>query len=404
MNSRTQQLPRLVFIANSMYSPTLSGGDIHTLHMAEGAIRAGYQIHFFCGHALKAQLEARQLPVTLTLTDDHIMPACRWDSLQGQLRMLADYVRKTRRTLAQLDEITPEDVVYLNTDFWWDSLPGMRSRARRKLMILGMDCPTFAEVVKCARPDVKPVRLPSLHYWLAQNQSLRAFRRCPDKVLFHVHPNQVPRLRRLGYEERELVYISNGIDVAKADALPPQEKIYDVAWTGRVHQQKGIDDLLATLAFLKRQLPDFRAVIIGNVRTVLEPRIATLGLKANVHFTGYVNETDKFRLLKSSRVFLMPSKYESWGIVIGEALACGVPVVAYELEAYRPVFGSLLQYVAPFNLTAFQTTALAVVRGQRGEEILLPPEQLARFKHANSWEKAQEKFCAQAGRHADWCE
>lgn len=401
MNSRTQQLPRLVFIANSMYSPTLSGGDIHTLHMAEGAIRAGYRIHFFCGHALKAQLEARQLPVTLTLTDDHIMPSCRWDSLRGQFRMLVDYVRKARRTLAQLDEITPEDVVYLNTDFWWDSLAGMRSRARRKLMILGMDCPTFAEVVKGSRPDVKPIRLPSLHYWLAQNQSLRAFQRCPEKVLFYVHPNQVPRLLRLGYKESELVYISNGIDVAKADAMPPQEKSYDVVWTGRVHQQKGIEDLLATLVYLNQQLPDFRAVIIGNVRTVLEPRIETLGLKANVHFTGFVSETEKFRLLKSSRVFLMPSKYESWGIVIGEALACGVPVVAYELEAYRPVFDNLLQYVIPFDSNSFQTTALAVVRRQRGETVVLPPEQLARFKHDNSWKKAQEIFCAQAGKHTD---
>jgi glycosyltransferase involved in cell wall biosynthesis len=394
MNASASKLPRVVFIANSMYSPTLSGGDIHTLHMAEGAVRTGFPVHFFCGHALKAQIETRQLPVTLTLTDDRIMPSCRWDSFPGQLRMLRDYLGKTRRTLARLDEITPDDVVYLNTDFWWDSLPGIRSRARRKLMILGMDCPTLREIAFRSRPDVTRLRLPSVHYWLAQNYSLRRFGRCPDKTLFYVHPNQVPRLRQLGYADRELVYISNGIDVARADAVPPQEKNYDVAWTGRVHPQKGITDLLATLAFLSQQLPDFRAVIIGNVRAALEPRLAALGLTSRVHFSGYVSEAEKFRLLKCSRVFLMPSKYESWGIVIGEALAAGVPVVAYELDAYRPVFGDLLQYAAPFDLAAFQATSLATVRQQRAGASPLPVPKLTEFKHANSWEKAQEIFCS----------
>lgn len=398
MNASASKLSRVIFIANSMYSPTLSGGDIHTLHMAEGAIRAGFPVHFFCGHALKAQIEARQLPVTLTLTDDRIMPPCRWDSFPGQLRMLLDYLGKTRRTLARHAEITPDDVLYLNTDFWWDSFPGIRSRARRKLMILGMDCPALREIVARSRPDVTRLRLPSVHYWLAQNYSLRRFRRCPNKTLFYVHPNQVPRLRQLGYADRELVYISNGIDVARADAMPPQEKIYDVAWTGRVHPQKGIDDLLATLVYLRDQLPDFRAILIGNVRATLEPRLAALGLQAHVQFSGYVSEAEKFRLLKCSRVFLMPSKYESWGIVIGEALAAGVPVVAYELAAYRPVFGDLLQYVAPFDGAAFQTAAVMAVRQQRSGASSLPAAKLMEFKHANSWEKAQEIFCGQIGR------
>jgi glycosyltransferase involved in cell wall biosynthesis len=395
MNSTASARPRLVFIANTMYSSTLSGGDIHTLHMAEGAIWAGYRVHFLTCHALKAQLEARALPVTLTLTDDELKPPCKWDSLGGQLRLLREYVSKTRRTLAFLDEIHAEDVVYINTDFWWDSRPGLRSRARRKLMILGMDCPTLREIAFCSRPDVTKLRLPSLHYWLAQNYSLRGFRHASNKTLFYVHPNQFQRLRQQGYAERELVYISNGIDMARADAVPTQEKIYDVAWTGRVHPQKGIDDLLATFAFLNRQLPDFRAILIGNVHAALEPRITALGLKAQVHFSGYVSEAEKFRLLKSSRLFLMPSRYESWGIVIGEALACSVPVVAYELAAYRPIFGSLLQYVTPFELGAFQTAALAAVRQQRSGDGALPPQQLTKFKNANSWERAQELFCSQ---------
>lgn len=389
----TRQNQRIVFIANSMYNRTLSGGDVHTLYMAEGAIQAGYHVHFFTGHALKSEIEMRALPVTITLTDEKIPASCRWSSLRGQMRLFKHYVAKTRRTVARCAEIRSTDVVYINTDFWWDSLPGVRSIAQRKLMILGMDCPTFGEILLRTRPDVATVRLPSIHYWFAQNYSLRRFRRCRKKALFYVHPNQLPRLRDLGYERDELVHISNGIDVQQAELVPPQEKIFDVAWTGRVHQQKGITDLLATLTFLKKNRPRFRAVIIGNVQAALTPQIEALGLKEHVHFTGFVSEREKYRLLKSSRVFLMPSKYESWGIVIGEALACNLPVVAYELPAYRPVFGQLLRYVPPFDQNQFCQVALMTVQEAFVNNAILPAVPLSEFKLANSWQKAQAKFC-----------
>src|SRR4029077_2659721 len=160
-----------------------------------------------------------------------------------------------------------------------------------------------------------------------------------------VHEAMKPRLLRMGYHESELVYISNGIDVRQADSVPDQEKIYDAVWTGRVHKQKGIEDLLATLVFLAAKLENFRAVIIGSAKKTLAPQIEALGIGDKVHFSGYVTEEEKFQLLKSSRLFLMPSHYECWGIVIGEALACGVPVVAYDVWAYRPIFGDFVRYV-----------------------------------------------------------
>ena len=98
---------RVVFIANSMYSEILSGGDIHTLQMAEGAIRAGYRVHFLAGHAMKAQLNARRYPVTITVTDKGVMAPRKWESLSGQLAMLLDYLGRLRGTFARLSRSTP---------------------------------------------------------------------------------------------------------------------------------------------------------------------------------------------------------------------------------------------------------------------------------------------------------
>jgi len=392
--------PRLVFVANTMYSNIVSGGEIHTCNLTASAIAAGYRVHFLAGTALKEELERRALPVTVSVTDKQIMAPRDFGTLGGQLSLLVDYARRLRGTLPRLAEIQPEDVVYSATDFWWDILPALRSRALRKIMYLGMDCPTFAEILFKSRPDVKTIRLPSLHYWLTQQMALRLFRHCRRKRLIYTHDNQKPRLLKMGYREEDLFFVSNGVDLKQPAAVPEQEKVYDAAWVGRVHKQKGIEDLIATLGYLSGEIMNFRAIMVGDLKEMLAPQIAAAGLADRVEFSGYVSEAEKFRLLKSARVFLMPSKYESWGIVVGEALATGLPVVAYELDAYRPVFGDLLRYVPAFDLQAFQRAAADEIQKARAGQKSLDAAKLARFIHENSWEAVGQRFL-QAVRSLD---
>ena len=61
-------------------------------------------------------------------------------------------------------------------------------------------------------------------------------------------------------------------------------------------------------------------------------------LNDNILLLNRVPESDKFALLKTGKLFLFPSYEEGWGIAICEAMACGLPVVAYDLPAYRNVF------------------------------------------------------------------
>lgn len=384
--------PRLYFIANAVWGDLVGGGDIHFFELARGAINAGYQVSFLGGPALAKHVANAGLAVDVILTEKQRRPKINEGSFRGQVQMFCDYVERCLNSLSIMRKIRREDIVYSVTDYWCDSLPALVSKATRKAMVFHMEAPTLSQIIHKSRPDVQAGRLASLHYWFSQNLSLRLFQACRSKHIYFLHPDMRAQLLRLGYEPSEMSPISYGVDSAMAAGVPEQAKRYDVCWIGRVHRQKGIDDLLATLQYLSTRIPGFRALLMGKVEPLLAPRIAELGLKDCVEFSGFISEIDKLRLFKASRLFLMPSRHEGSPRVVGEALICGVPVLAYDLANYRPVFGEFARYVPAFDLSAFQKEAQKIVLESRAGRTYLDTLELGSFRQVNSWEHTRQVF------------
>jgi hypothetical protein len=143
--------PRLHLITNGVFTASIAGGDIHFLKLAEGAAHAGYQVNLFGGHALREVVAQQQLPATVTLTDDARMARVDQGALSGQVAMFRDFYGRFRRTLQLLPGIAPEDYAYAVSDYWFDVLPVVRSRARRRLMVLHMEAPSFGQIVTRGR-------------------------------------------------------------------------------------------------------------------------------------------------------------------------------------------------------------------------------------------------------------
>jgi glycosyltransferase involved in cell wall biosynthesis len=147
-----------------------------------------------------------------------------------------------------------------------------------------------------------------------------------------------------------------------------------------------------TLKTLSQTVPEFRAVLIGRGAEPLRPRIGELSLEKNVILSGHVSEEEKYRLLKSSRAFLMPSRYEGSPRTIGEAIACGAAVIAYDVPTYRPVFGDLLRYVPCFDVATFAEVSREQILKSRAGVPSLDPEKAAEFKRQNSWQAVHTTF------------
>ncbi len=136
-----------------------------------------------------------------------------------------------------------------------------------------------------------------------------------------------------------ITIIPNGIDLIKYTrrTQPPSNKM--ILFIGRLEKRKGVKYLLKAFRELSKTEPNARLIIVGDgpERSRLEASVANWGLE-NVKFLGFVSEEKKLELLENAGLFCSPALFgESFGIVLLEAMARGVPVVAGNNPGYTSV-------------------------------------------------------------------
>ena len=113
-----------------------------------------------------------------------------------------------------------------------------------------------------------------------------------------------------------------------AGSAPPDPGRPVVGLVGRLVPEKGVDVFLRAAALVSAVVPQARFLVIGDgpLRPDLEHRAAVLGLAGAVTFTGY--RSDASHLLSGLDVLAVPSRSDGSPLVVCEAMAAGVPVVA----------------------------------------------------------------------------
>ncbi len=121
------------------------------------------------------------------------------------------------------------------------------------------------------------------------------------------------------------------------------EKI--LLFVGRIDPLKGVDRLLVAISYLEK-LPGLRLVLIGgDVSSYVEMKklqqlAEKLGIQDRVTFQGTVLQTELPYFYNAADVCIVPSYYESFGLVALEALACGTPVVAADVGDLQNIIRS----------------------------------------------------------------
>ena len=184
----------------------------------------------------------------------------------------------------------------------------------------------------------------------------------------------------MGVDGNRLYVVSSGINLDDIKSIEVSKKIFDTCFMGDIIPRKGILDLILAWKRVTNHLKDAKLLIIGkgnkSYLRKLNSVIKKLELQKHIIFAGFVPENQKYKLLKSSKIFIFPSYAEGDPIVVREALACELPVVAYKLAGLVERYNDCILFseigdsndMAKKTLTLLKDENLRHYMGLRGVE------------------------------------
>ena len=197
-------------------------------------------------------------------------------------------------------------------------------------------------------------------------------------------------LRMCGVKKEKILVSGNGINFSEITKFCRSfnRKFFDGIFVGRISQEKGVYDLIAAWRIVASKRREACLAIVGEGPELenLKVKIQDLGLEDNVKFFGGLPDREMYKILCRSKIFVFPSRFEGWGLAVAEALACGLPVVCYEIPALREVFGRCKSvfFVSQFDSRAFAEKILQILEGF---DVEVFRESSQKFARKFDWEK-----------------
>ncbi|MGV8152512.1 MAG: glycosyltransferase family 4 protein [Candidatus Nanoarchaeia archaeon] len=129
---------------------------------------------------------------------------------------------------------------------------------------------------------------------------------------------------------KEVFLNYNGVNLKEIKKINKENNLYDVIFAGRLINQKNVSLLLEATKLLKKDFKNIKVAIIGegpDKKRLIELS-KELKIEENIDFLGFLkNKKEVYRIMKKSKVFVLPSLLEGFGIVVIEANACGLPCI-----------------------------------------------------------------------------
>ena len=357
---------RILLIANGIVDAEggVSGGEVRLIEIARHWVRAGHDVHMMSGPGgvdLCGRLDLAVTPHVVGGVTAH----SRWSFAA---RTVISCLRLPRSLL----RLHPDVIVSANEQLY-DTLPGavlkLRRRRRTRWAVVVHWLPPW-----CFWRRSRSRWLHSLAFLISERASLMLAALFADRALA-VSAGTARQLQQARFPMRRVSAVECGVDLAATRVLAgaPLPPRYDAVFMKRVQAVKGIFDLIDAWALVVAVRPAAKLAIIGGGMdaAAAQQRVQVRGLEDNIDFLGAIfDAAEKFRLVSASRLFVLPSHEENWAIVIGEAMALGVPVVAYDLPELTEVWGNAFRAVPRGDIRALASEVLALLADEQGRRDL----------------------------------
>lgn len=143
------------------------------------------------------------------------------------------------------------------------------------------------------------------------------------------------------------------------------QKKYSATFMGRIHESKGVFDLVKIWKTVVKKMPEATLGIIGSgdkqIIHKLQELIQQSNLEKQISILGFLPDEKAYSFIKGSDVFLFPSHEEGFGMVVGEVLALQVPVVSYDLPVFTETFKPALSTIQTFDTKLFSEKVIDIL-------------------------------------------
>ena len=211
------------------------------------------------------------------------------------------------------------------------------------------------KIILCPRGSFSSFTLSNKRSWLKRLWLFLFISPLKNKIIWQASSYLEKEDILFYFPKVDVKIISDGIDVdsfSKSNKIDNKElikkytnkdfeNVSDVVFSmGRLHKIKRFDILINAFELYLDENKNAKLLIAGaddGVRNALENQIKELKLEDSVFMIGLVNFSQKKELLSNCSFFSLSSDFESFGIVVSEALACGVPVVVSDKTSWKNI-------------------------------------------------------------------
>ena len=202
------------------------------------------------------------------------------------------------------------------------------------------------------------------NYWYEYLGRIGFFGKMVERLVVKLSSNVVAvssmtkrDLEGLGMDIRKVHIVSNGVNLDEIARIEPLDDVCDILFAGRLIKEKNVDVLLEAVGLVREYIPDVMCCVIGDgpekERLVELAHAHGLLDNGNVNFLEFLEYREVIARMKSTKVLVLQSRREGFGMVVVDAFSSGVPVVTVDAarnaaaELVDGTCGSVVELDAP---------------------------------------------------------
>lgn len=281
--------------------------------------------------------------------------------------ILSNLLRLTIATLGIIRNLRKHNVVYSTSDFLNDTVPAifLKSVDKKVKWIVSV-----YHIVPYPSKRPGNFSFSNVFSFIAQQVSLLLIAKWSDMIQTEANFVRDELIRRYRISPKKIIVCQSGINPKVIDYLSRSKgKIYYACFLARLHKSKGIYDLIEAWKHVCKCDNNAKLAIAGGgpleIVNEIKNKIKALNLERNVFYLGFLSEEDKYKLLRASKLFVLPSYEEGIPITFYEAMYCDLPIVTY----YLPSYVDIQDYLVKVPLGDVKELAEVLVMVLQDEEL-----------------------------------